>query len=347
MKIQANLEYEKGREIGAGRGLNSKVFLVNEPQLGGAMVVKEIEKATFGSASRYFAEAQAVFASAHDNVVPIQYACETASLVCLVMPFYRNGSLSDRLEDGPLPTSEAIRIGVGVCDGLSKIHLAGYVHYDVKPSNVLFSDANVPMVADFGQSRPILPTGLAAVPPLYTLSFPPEVYSAGAGSVLSDVYQTGLLLYRAVNGDDFFQAQVSTHTSLDDAIVLGRFPNRSAFLPHVPKRLRTIIRKAIKVNPVDRYQSAVELSRDLGRVSVLHDWAVVLKPDGTATWTATRASKPSLVVERSRDGIANWKIRMFTEKSGVRRAKDTSSHKAGLSLAQANQYLKDLFESLK
>jgi len=308
------------------------------------MAIKEIDKTTIRPARDFFAEAQVMFASAHANIVQIQYACETPTHVCLAMPFYQKGTLMDRIERAPLTPRETIRVGIAVCDGLTKIHSSGFVHLDVKPSNVMFSDLNVPMVADFGQSMSLTPTGLAAVPPMYTFCFAPEIFSSAVTSPLVDVYQAGLLLYRAINGDRFFKDQLPATRA---AIETGKFPNRNVFMPHVPKRLRTIIRKAMKVDPAQRYQSAFELSRDLGRVSVPLDWATTILVDGTTTWTAVRPGQPDLIIEKLFDSRRlTWKVSMFTQRSGVRRARNAAAHKDALANDQADLYVKQLFETV-
>ena len=99
---------------GLVRGMNSEVFLADEPQLGGKVAVKEIPKGKLGNTfDEYFAEARAMFASAHPHVVPIQYACESADRICLVMPFFQNGSLADRIQGSPISPKEVIRVGQG------------------------------------------------------------------------------------------------------------------------------------------------------------------------------------------------------------------------------------------
>src|SRR5207249_4149962 len=98
----AKIEYDQGQQIGCGQGQNSTVFLATDPQLGGELAVKEIPKASFGNASGFWSEAQTMFGAAHDHVVAIQYACETPTHVCLAMPYYRRGSLTDRIQAGPL-----------------------------------------------------------------------------------------------------------------------------------------------------------------------------------------------------------------------------------------------------
>ena len=168
MKVAATLEYEKRQEIGVGEGMNSKVYLAHDPQLGGQIVVKEVPISTFGNTvDTYFAEAQAMFASTHPNVVPVHYAGTAGSSICIAMPHFSRGSWAKQLAVGPSPVSTVVRIGQDVLAGLAHIHIGGYVHFDVKPSNILLSSTGRGVLSDFGQSRTIGPNGTIKLPPLY------------------------------------------------------------------------------------------------------------------------------------------------------------------------------------
>ncbi len=179
--------------------------------------------------------------------------------------------------------------------GLAAIHVSGAVHFDVKPSNILFSDTGKAMVADFGQARSIGPTGVVKLPPMYPITLPPEFFLTGIGTVHSDIYHAGVTLYRAVNGEPMFEAQKNKLTDMKHSTVNGKFPNRDKFMPHVPMRLRTIIRKAMSVDPKDRYQSATEFARSLGAVDLEHDWS-----SATFSQTANAAGwRPEISSHRS------------------------------------------------
>ena len=138
MKVYGTISYTKIMQIGLGQGMNSEVFLADDPQLGGKVAAKEIEKIYFANPNSYFTEAQTMFAVAHDNVVAVQYACQTPTTISLVMPYFKHGSLADRIQNTPLQLSEVLRVTQGVLAGLAHIHLARFIHFDVKPSNVLF-----------------------------------------------------------------------------------------------------------------------------------------------------------------------------------------------------------------
>lgn len=350
MKVHATICYEKLKPIGVGQGMNSEVFLVQDAQTGGQLAVKEVEKAKLGTTpTDYYREAQAMFAACRSNVVEIQFACETPTHICLAMPYYKNGSLADRIEAGPLPLREAIRIGIGVLTGLAHVHTAGFVHFDIKPSNVLFSDTDVPLIADFGQTRSIGPSGLATVPPMYPFALPPEYFSHSAVSPASDVYQLGLTLYRVVNGDPYFNSQKppATLVALEAKTLAGTFPDRSSYLPHIPKALRRIIKKALSIDPANRYQSATEFADALGKVEVNVDWSVSY-PNGELHWQATRDGQPDWLVCLISAAAGDYRVEVYTVNAlGARRAKGRADlWRSQLTFDEAELHLSGIFEQL-
>jgi eukaryotic-like serine/threonine-protein kinase len=347
MKVVASVEYEKLKEIGIGEGMNSKVYLANDPQLASNIAVKEIPKADFGNkVERFFAEAQAMYKTKHENIVPVHYACATATHVCIAMPFFKQGSFARAIKQGPAPLSQVLSSGRAILAALAQIHLANLLHLDVKPSNVLLSDRGVAMLADFGQAREMSPTGVAVPSRIYHLAVPPEAYS-GAVALPSDIYQTGLLLYRAANGDPHFMAQWSVdHVKQAEAVRKGRFPRRDLFMPHVPQRLRTAIRKALRVQPHERFQSALEFSDALDRVELQLDWKTTIISTGYC-WECVRSEQPDLVVTAKCAG-ATWATEVYTLTPARKRAKGRSLFwKSNLSWSDALKHLNEVFDHLQ
>src|SRR6266853_6265440 len=345
MQVVAELRYEKVQQIGQGESMNSSVYLSNDVQLGGKVAVKEIPKSNFGNVvALYFKEAQAMFEVAHPNVVPVQYGCETATDVVLAMPYYANGSLQKRIIDAPLRLSTVLSTAHGVLSGVARIHQLHSLHLDIKPSNVLFSATWAPLVSDFGQSRK-MSSGTVSVPEMYFHAMPPETLNHSVATVQSDVYQVGLLLYRAVNGDPFYRKQLvgKMDHQLKTEIVKGKFPDRSRFLPHVPKRLKTIIRKALVVDPADRFQSAIEMADALAGIRFSHDWVVKPMAEGMEC-LAQRPGSPALVVELTEVTPSKWDVYVWTSHGGKRRAKGKQLFwRDSLTAAQAEKHLRLVF----
>ncbi len=75
MQIQGTITYTRTKQIGVGQGMNSVVWLVDDPQLGGQFAVKEISKSKLAfDPSRFWTEAQTMNAVGHPNIMPIRAA---------------------------------------------------------------------------------------------------------------------------------------------------------------------------------------------------------------------------------------------------------------------------------
>jgi eukaryotic-like serine/threonine-protein kinase len=348
MIIVSNLTFEKIRQIGVGQGLNSTVWLANDRQFDCELAVKEIDKTTFWNPN-CFAEAQAVYAVSHPNVVGVQYGSEQGNYAYIAMPYYSNGSLSDLLANGPLPLSNVLTLAQEVLLGLGHIHSKGFVHLDIKPSNIFFDHLHRALIADFGQSRQISSTGTVSSPMMYFKTMPPEVLQSGRAAAVSDIYHVWALLYRTLNGEEEWQRQLArfpTDLELQDAIKRGKFPDRDKFLPHVPKRLRTAIRKALDVQPINRFGTASAFAAELGRVRIEHDWNVTLHPSGEIDWNCPGIGSRDIEVELKQNG-SGWEVRAYTLNAGARRAKGkTSLWEKFTSREAALKKLKLIFEEL-
>lgn len=205
------------------------------------------------------------------------------------------------------------------------------------------------MVADFGQARAFNPaTGVVTAPQMYKHSFPPEVVGTGVGTVRSDVYQLGLLLYRAANGDAIFKSQLPPDPQLLAAIKAGKFPDRRVFLPHVPRRLRTLIRKALRPRPEQRFGTATEFADALARIEIPLDWETVMGSAGEITWRAHRATHPDILILLEPDGGA-WQVKAYTENApNPRRALGRRVYwRSGMQRADALAFLEDVFRAVE
>jgi len=349
-----NFQYFKIKEI--GRGNFGVVHLIDDPQLAGQFAAKEIPCASFpnGAFETYYAEAQAMHASACPHVVKIRAAGRNTDYITLIMEHYKNGSLEGRIRFNPLSPLDSIHVGQDMLIGLAAIHRSQITHFDIKPSNVLFDDQGRALVADFGQARRIGKNGFANAPGMYQWGRPPEAVSAFAGNQLSDVYQVGLTLYRAVNGEAFYKEQATRYpvntaegqAKLERAIITGKFPQRNAFQPHVPDGLRRVIRKALRVDPARRYQNADDFDAALGKVNPALNWIMTRKQDGNTRWEASRDRHASLIVDLLQEA-GSYEVEVRSVSGGCTRKKQEGSlWRKGMSADEADLHLQELFTSL-
>jgi eukaryotic-like serine/threonine-protein kinase len=350
-KVYAQKRYDQIEPIGTGEGMNSSVFRAYDPYLKREFAVKEVRKDKFGNDfDAYCQEARTMFAASDAHVVGIEYVCETPDHVAFALPYFSRGSLQRRIKNKPLGLLELLKVAQGILAGVSRIHSAGLLHLDLKPSNILFDDADKPLVADFGQSREVTSDGTVRFPGMYKWAMPPEVWETNIATVQSDIYQLGVLLYRSANGDSVYDLQKSailSNSELQRLIKKGRFPDGKFFLPHVPKRIRTIIRKAVRIEPTQRYHSASELAATLGRVVPTLNWCASAQGGGAYSWRAIRPGRPDFEVELCVNGTSGWQTRVWTNKDGDRRKKGVSEYwKEQFDYAAACDHLTEVFADL-
>ncbi|MFD8737299.1 serine/threonine-protein kinase [Streptomyces sp. NPDC059618] len=122
-----------------------------------------------------------------------------------VMEYADGGTLADRIEAGPLPVAEALRLTALAARGAEALHTAGIVHRDIKPSNVLLrttpDGADRVLLADLGLAKSLAQASgltIAAGSAGYT---PPETARPGSGiDARADVYSLGALGHHLVTG---------------------------------------------------------------------------------------------------------------------------------------------------
>ena len=120
----------------------------------------------------------------------------------LVVEYLAGGTLADRLRRGPVPESEAVSIAAALAAALAALHDAGYLHGDVKPSNIGFTATGSPKLLDFGLARGAR-DGAAIVGG--TLRYAsPEVLSGRPADEADDVWSLCVVLYEMATGEHPF-----------------------------------------------------------------------------------------------------------------------------------------------
>ncbi|PUZ27349.1 Serine/threonine protein kinase [Chitinophaga costaii] len=318
-----NLSFEPIKDIGQ-HGRNSEVCLAKDVQLDCEIVVKKISKTKIVSKDEFFSEARKLNDSEHPNVVPLKFASEDANYIYIGMPYYPDGSLKDLIESRYLTIREVIRYGIQFLSGLNNIHSKKLVHFDIKPDNILLNAANEAMVSDFGLAMATNVWGMAGQDRFYSKHRAPEAIKTNFHSMLYDIYSAGLTLYRLCNGNVQFDNQFNSFQTRDElhhAIVNGQFPDRGNFLPHVPKKMRSIIVKALSINPSDRQQTVLQLMNELSLITESIDWEYSSRQDEW-TWVNRRNAKNTCICLKK---LANLYSIETTETYGVGKVRKIAS----------------------
>jgi serine/threonine-protein kinase len=152
---------------------------------------------------RFSDEARSVARLSSPNVVGVYDQGAHGDLLYLVMEYVPGRTLRDLLrERGRLSPREALDIISGVLSGLAAAHLAGIIHRDVKPENVLLGDGNTIKVADFGLARAASEVGHTRTGMIIGTAayLAPEQVSRSTSDERTDVYAAGVMLYEMLTG---------------------------------------------------------------------------------------------------------------------------------------------------
>jgi len=254
-----------------GQGGMGVVYRAHEVLMNRAVAIKVLrpELATADAGEAFLREAPMMGNVRHKNVVVILRSGEGKGLQYYVMELVNGPTLEQRLESGPIPPDQVVRIGCDVLRGLEAMHRLGFVHRDIKPSNVfLLSDGA--LVGDFGIARPPSPgesDSHSSGTPDYMA---PEQVERKSITPRTDIYSTGVLLYEAVTGRRFHEQGKQIEWSgmprelagvLQRATATepeGRWPDAAAFRealeatqgPHVARLVAAIVGGVVLVGAV-------------------------------------------------------------------------------------------------
>jgi serine/threonine protein kinase len=221
-------------------------------------------------AVRFKREARAVAQLQHPNIVQIYDYGEQESLLYLAMQYIENGrSLSDVMGQ-PMPPVRALQLIVRLLDALAYAHERGIIHRDIKPANILMPAPTWPMLADFGIARlggdnnhntHLTLPGTAIGTPAYMA---PEQAAGDPVDARSDLYALGVVLYELVTGRVPFNAPTPIAVLLKH--VNEPPPAPRSLNPNLPVPVETVVLRALAKEPLQRYQSAAEMSAVLERL---------------------------------------------------------------------------------
>ena len=104
----------------------------------------------------------------------------------------------------------------------------------------------------------------------------PEVIVGGSISVLTDIYQAGLTIFRLACGVSELRSKLSSLGWNDycKAVTDGTLVSKDEFAHHVPASVRRIILKASHPDPAERFQTALEMRRAIEKLSFPGHWTV-------------------------------------------------------------------------
>ena len=277
-----------------GHGGMSTVYLAEQESLGRKVAVKVMLPEALAdevSRRRFENEARTIARLDHPNIVGIhEVGRTTESLPYYAMPYLARGHLGLRIahQEGHTTRDQARVIATlrALLGALDYAHVRGVVHRDVKAENVLFDEAERPLLADFGIAlrKGINPrvtmAGLAVGSTAY---MPPEQARGEDVDSRADLYSIGVLAWEMLTGDLPFLAA----DALSMAVMHAQDP-----IPRLPMELRhwqRFIDKAMAKNRANRFRSAQQMLEALDRIERGGFSTDALLGTGAALWQRARA----------------------------------------------------------
>lgn len=206
-----------------------------------------------------------------------------------------------------LDLRDRLRLFLRICSAVSYAHRNLVIHRDIKPANILVTADGEPKLLDFGLAKILdvesnetrTATVFRALTPAYAS---PEQLMNEPVTTSSDIYSLGVLLYELVTGQRPFEVRGKDLSQIMDTVLHKEPPrmnsvensgNLQSALQTSAGDLETIVRKALRKKPENRYPSADSLADDLRRY--LDGLPITARPQ-TVRYRATKFVKRNRVV---------------------------------------------------
>jgi len=216
--------------------------------------------------SRFRREALAAARLVHPNIVQVfDFGFDDGSHQhFIVMEHVPGQSCAELLRDqGHLPVERSIEIIAQACRGLDYAHRNGVIHRDVKPGNLLVSEADAVKLADFGIARATDQSSITQVGSvLGTAAYlAPEQARGEEAGPRSDIYSLGVVTYQLLSGRLPYEANSLSELALkqqrEAPIPLDQLN------PQVPRELARAVASAIAIDQQGRPPDAAAFGSGL------------------------------------------------------------------------------------
>ncbi len=166
-----------------------------------------------------------------------------------------------------------LALAARLADALAHAHARGIVHQDLKPANILLAHDGSPVLLDFNlaDDRDLRRSARTALLGGSLPYMAPEQLRAfhdgtGRGDERSDLYSLGIIVFELLTGRELIEPGYNTLSELLErmAFLRSRPTSVRQWNAQVSPATEAIVHRCLEPEPSKRYQSARELSEDLG-----------------------------------------------------------------------------------
>jgi serine/threonine protein kinase len=276
--------YEITAALGAG-GMG-EVYRARDRRLERTVAIKVLPaqfSADVARKQRFEREAKTISQLNHPHICTLHDIGSQDGIEYLVMEYVEGHTLANRLQKGPLPLEQVLKLGEQIADALDNAHRSGVVHRDLKPGNIMLTQSGAKLL-DFGLARLIElpsvdPAGLSKLTTesdrltepgtiLGTWQYmAPEQLEGKDADVRTDIFSLGAVIFEMGTGRPAFTGK--SKASVIASILSHTPPAISEFQKICPPSIDHLVRNCLEKDPDQRWQSARDLANEL-------KWAAVM-----------------------------------------------------------------------
>lgn len=288
-------QYTLLREIGSG-GMGT-VYEARHALLRRRAAIKVISSAEASEEElqRFDREAQLTSQLSHPNsIVLFDYGRTGRGDFYYAMEYVPGITLEELVQrQGAQPVARVRHLLLQICGALAEAHELGFVHRDVKPSNIMLTTRggiyDFIKVLDFGLAKvtqaaepQVSQVGAVVGTPRYMA---PECFVSGSAiSARSDIYAVGCVAYFLLSGRDVFGHEDNA------ALAMAHLTTPPPPLPEAGTALEKIVLRCLAKLPEERFGNMRQLAAALERCD-LGSWSQV---DAATHWEGIELNRTSI-----------------------------------------------------
>ena len=250
-----------------GSGGMANVFLARDLILDREVAIKVLRYDFLNDQSairRFQREMLASTELVHPNIVTVYDAGQEGETQFLVMEYVKGMDLKRYIQTQyPIPYGRIVDIMQQILSAVALAHQHRIIHRDLKPQNILIDESGTVKITDFGIAVALSETSItqtnSMLGSVHYLS--PEQERGSMATNQADIYAIGIILYEMLTGKVPFDGESAVTIALKH--FQEEIPSVRLYDRHVPQSLENVVLKATAKDPIDRYQSAEEMSADL------------------------------------------------------------------------------------